>query len=94
MTLTTCIYAFFDICWSSFHSLTALGMLPHVRQKSVLPCRNLGAILGRVILASDILDYIFRINRNMAFVYFHSFYLFQHFHQRELCFPLAVVCCV
>lgn len=93
MTFTTRIYTLFDICWSGIHSLTALRMLPHVCQKFVLPCCDLGAILGRVILASDILDYTFRINRNMTFVYFYSFYLFQHFHQRELCFPLAVVRC-
>jgi hypothetical protein len=80
MTLTTRIRTLFDFYWNGLHSLTALGMLPHVRQKFILPCCDLGAILGRVILASDILNYTFRINRNMAFVYFYSFYLFQHFH--------------
>ena len=80
MTFTTRLYSFLDIWRSSLRSLTALGLLPHVGQKFVLPCRDLGAILGRVILASDILNYTFRINRNMASVYFYSFYLFQHFH--------------
>ena len=80
MTLTTRICTLFHIHWSSLHSLTALGLVPHIRQKFTLPCCNLGAVLGRVILASDILNYTFRINRNMTFVYFYSFDLFQHFH--------------
>ena len=80
MTLTTRIVSLLHLHWISCHSLTAQGLLPHIRQQFALPCCNLGAILGRVILASDILNYTFGIYRNMALVYFYSFYLFQHFY--------------
>ena len=75
MTSTTHVHTILDLWRCGLHPLAALRLLPHVRQQFVLPCRDLGAVLGRMILASDILDDTFRINRNMASVYFHSFYL-------------------